>query len=158
MSYLVNQPGISEVLKGGIVSYQKATKISLLNISTEVLDKHTCESLRTSTAMAESIKEMTQSDIGVGITGIASPVKKGKGKPTGSLFIAIVFRGYIYQTEVLAKGSRIDIRLKAVHLCLEQILGIISNPSFISEAQILEKGMTTKGRRIRKYKIDECHF
>ena len=71
--YFTSIPGSSEFYLGSVVSYANSVKTQMLGVSPELLEKHGAVSREVGSAMAERIRVLTGSDLGIGITGIAGP-------------------------------------------------------------------------------------
>ncbi len=82
--------GSSAYFKGSIVSYSTEIKKSILSIPSEMVEKHTVVSEEVALSMAQNVKALLHSDIGIATTGVAGP-NKGEGEnEVGTVFIAIV--------------------------------------------------------------------
>ncbi|MCQ9208971.1 competence/damage-inducible protein A [Granulicatella seriolae] len=88
---LVEQSGISSVFKGGIVSYQRSAKESVLQVPKDLLDEFGMVSKECAHAMAENVRKLFDSDIAISFTGVAGP-EPLEGKEVGTVFIGIVDR------------------------------------------------------------------
>lgn len=86
---LVSVPGASSYFKGSIVSYSAATKISLLKVSKEVIEKHSVVSKEVAEQMAISARIQLHTDYAIAVTGNAGPTKDNNDKSVGVVFIAI---------------------------------------------------------------------
>jgi nicotinamide-nucleotide amidase len=86
---LVSVPGASSYFKGSIVSYSAATKISLLEVSKEVIAKHSVVSKEVAEQMAISARIQLNTDYAIAVTGNAGPTKDNNDKSIGIVFIAI---------------------------------------------------------------------
>jgi nicotinamide-nucleotide amidase len=86
---LVSVPGASSYFKGSIVSYSAATKISLLEVSKEVIEKHSVVSKEVAEQMAISARIQLHTDYAIAVTGNAGPTKDNTDKSVGVVFIAI---------------------------------------------------------------------
>lgn len=73
MSTLAAQAGISEVFRGGVVTYDIPTKGRLLKVDVEFAESCNAVSERTAREMAVGAAELLQSDIAVTTTGYATP-------------------------------------------------------------------------------------
>ena len=89
---LTDTPGSSEVFIGGIIAYNNSVKINQLKVSKNMIDQHGAVSSEVSIEMAQNIKKIFNSDIGISITGIAGPSGDSKNKNIGLVFIAIAFK------------------------------------------------------------------
>jgi len=86
---LTDVPGSSAFFERGAVTYSNQAKIDLLNVSVDIIGKHGAVSEETARAMAEGVRRMAKTDIGLSITGIAGPSGGTKEKPVGTVFIAV---------------------------------------------------------------------
>lgn len=86
---LTSVPGSSSYFLGSIVAYSDRLKTRLLEIPPSLLSDHGAVSGEVARAMAENIRRIAGSDIGVASTGIAGPSGASPEKPVG-----LVFTGY----------------------------------------------------------------
>ena len=84
-----NIPGSSDYFHLGLVTYSNQTKISQLNISADLLAAEGAVSEAVAKAMAVQVKQIAQTDFGIGITGIAGPGGGSPEKPVGLVYIAL---------------------------------------------------------------------
>lgn len=80
---ITNVPGSSEVFLGGVIAYSNDLKMKLLHVKENTLARHGAVSKPTAKEMAEGIRKLTGSDIGLAVTGIAGPGGAANGKPVG---------------------------------------------------------------------------
>ena len=78
---LTEIPGSSDVLDSAIVSYSNEAKLSLLNVSSDVLDTFGAVSIATAWSMAQGVLEATGADVAVAITGIDHMPKASRQLP-----------------------------------------------------------------------------
>jgi nicotinamide-nucleotide amidase len=86
---LTDVSGSSDYLERGLVTYSNKAKISLLDVPTEVIEKHGAVSEETARLMAEGIRKLAGTDFGLSSTGIAGPTGGSKEKPVGTVYIAL---------------------------------------------------------------------
>ncbi|QBD76586.1 nicotinamide-nucleotide amidohydrolase family protein [Ktedonosporobacter rubrisoli] len=72
---------------GGIVSYSTPLK-ERMGVPHETIEQYGVVSEETARAMAQAVRKFLDTDIGLGITGIAGPDKQ-EDKPVGTVYIAI---------------------------------------------------------------------
>lgn len=84
-------PGISSCLDRSLVTYSNRAKMEELGVSSETLEKHGAVSEETALEMAEGIRRVSGSDIGISVTGIAGPDGGTEEKPVGTTYIAFVY-------------------------------------------------------------------
>jgi nicotinamide-nucleotide amidase len=109
-SRLTDIPGISRVFDRAIISYSNESKINNLGVSEATLEKHGAVSAETACEMAEGVRRMSETDIGVSITGIAGPDGGTEEKPVGLVFIALSSEKGTRSKELRLWGSRARIR------------------------------------------------
>lgn len=82
-------PGASKYFKGSVVSYATETKIKLLGVDKELVNKHSVVSEEVAVAMARNAKQILDTDFAIATTGNAGPTKGDSNEPVGTVFIAI---------------------------------------------------------------------
>ncbi|MEW4354742.1 competence/damage-inducible protein A [Streptococcus pneumoniae] len=111
---LADQAGISQIFKGGFVTYSLEEKSKMLGIPKKDLETHGVVSAFTAEKMAEQARRLTDSDIGVSLTGVAGPDSL-EGHPAGTVFIGLSTERESLATLVTIAGrSRQDTRYIAV--------------------------------------------
>ena len=86
-STLTNVPGSSAYFRGGLVAYATEMKIEW-GVAPEIIERHGVVSGECAGDMARAVRERLQTDIGIGITGVAGPDPQD-GQPPGSIHIGI---------------------------------------------------------------------
>jgi PncC family amidohydrolase len=86
---ITNIPGSSDYFERGYVVYSNKSKIDLLGVSPELLQKHGAVSKQVAHAMAEGARSASEADFSVGVTGIAGPTRDDSAKPVGLVYIAV---------------------------------------------------------------------
>ncbi len=89
MARIVDIPGASAFLKGGMVTYATEIKEKVLHVPQEIIDKHSVVSIETAKAMAENIRKIFDTDFGVSVTGNAGPEKSDSEADLGTCIIGI---------------------------------------------------------------------
>lgn len=86
---LTNISGSSNFLERGIVAYSNAAKVELLKVDEDVIAKYGAVSLEVARQMAEGVKSISGTDIGLSVTGIMGPTGATPNKPVGLVYIGI---------------------------------------------------------------------
>jgi nicotinamide-nucleotide amidase len=86
---LVQIPGISTVLKGGVIAYANEIKNSMLGVTSETLLQYGAVSEQTAKEMATGVRSVCQSDFGLSVTGVAGPEGGSPEKPVGTVWIGV---------------------------------------------------------------------
>ncbi|WP_439444261.1 competence/damage-inducible protein A [Listeria aquatica] len=89
--------GVSEIFKGGMVTYQTEIKQALLGISPEVIEQEGVVSAACAKEMAEKIREKFGTQMGISFTGVAGPGEL-EGHPAGTVFIGLSVEGFPTET------------------------------------------------------------
>lgn len=89
-SALVSVPGASAYFKGSIIAYTAETKINLLEVSQETINKHSVVSKEVAVEMARGVKEKLQTNYAIAVTGNAGPTSDHNEQGIGVVYIALV--------------------------------------------------------------------
>jgi len=114
-------PGSSRYFILGIVAYSNQEKIKLLRVPSEILEKYGAVSKEVAEIMAKNIRKIAETDIGIGVTGIAGPKGGSPKKPVGLVYIAISARDKTEVKEYHFLGNRLEIKLKTSQEALDLI-------------------------------------
>lgn len=115
---LINVPGVSDVYKGGFVTYSNKAKRKSLGVKKTTLQKHGAVSKQTAEEMVKGAAFMTKADVTVAVTGIAGPDGGTEEKPVGLVYIACNVKGNVTVKEYRFKGNRDRVRESAVSAAL----------------------------------------
>ncbi|MBR3948012.1 MAG: competence/damage-inducible protein A [Clostridia bacterium] len=80
--------GASQIFHCGVISYSNEIKEKVLSVKKEHLTKYGAVSAVVAAEMAEGVRLLSSSSIGVSVTGEAGPTS-GDGKPVGLIYIAV---------------------------------------------------------------------
>ena len=124
-STLTDVPGSSAYVMGSVVSYSNDVKSRILHVAEETLAAHGAVSPETARAMAEGVRDLMQTDVGVGITGIAGPGGGSPEKPVGLVYIALSALGKTSVKKNVFSGVRAEIKRAAVNKTLAMVQEMI---------------------------------
>ena len=110
-STLTDVPGSSFYVMGSVVSYSN--------------DVFGAVSAETAHEMAEGVRNLIQTDIGVGITGITGPDGGSCEKPVGLVYIAVSTGAHITASKNNFPGTRAENKMMAVEKALTMIQSAI---------------------------------
>ena len=119
-------PGSSAFFSGGIIAYSNAVK-EQFGVSGKTLAHYGAVSVQTAREMASSIRDKMNSDIGIGITGIAGPGGSTKKKPVGLVYIALSTKKIEQVKQFIFNGRRSMIRRQACEKALDIIVDYLVN-------------------------------
>ena len=83
-------PGASSYFKGGLVTYATETKISLLGIDSNLIEKYSVVSKEVAQEMAQSVQRILKTDFAIATTGNAGPLKGDSDVEVGTVFISVI--------------------------------------------------------------------
>lgn len=112
-------PGSSGYFLLGMVTYANSAKIKVLNVPEETLVLHGAVSADTASAMAEGVRLLAGSDLGLATTGIAGPDGGTPAKPVGTVFIALADAAGCSVSCYCFNGSRHEVREATVVAALQ---------------------------------------
>jgi nicotinamide-nucleotide amidase len=125
---LTERPGSSEYFAGGVVAYSNETKVELLAVDPELIDRYGAVSVEVAEAMADGALERFGADTAASITGIAGPGGGTETKPVGYVCWCVkTVDGRSLVRDVRLPGGRADVRDRsttvAMHLLRRLLLG-----------------------------------
>lgn len=118
---LVDVPGASKVLRGGLVTYQTDTKTLLADVPAPLIEEQGVVSAEVAQAMAAGTRAKLGVDIAVSATGMASPGEAGD-PPAGTVFVGVSTSAHTYAIPLQLTGSRAEIRRQTVREALQALL------------------------------------
>ena len=108
---LTETPGASAYLRGGLVVYSNEAKSSLAGVPAALIDEYGAVSEEVALALADGVRTVLGSDVGVGVTGIAGPGGGTEEKPVGLVWCAVTLsNGERAVRKLQLPGSRQVIR------------------------------------------------
>ena len=85
----------------------------MAGVDAELIKEHGVVSSRVSEAMAETVRDSLNADVGVGITGVAGP-GPSEGIPAGTVYVGVSFNGVTHSTKMLFPPNRPLVKRRAV--------------------------------------------
>ncbi len=102
--------GASEIFNESYVTYANASKERILGVKHETIEEYGVVSHDVAKQMAEGVRLLSGSDIGVGITGIAGPGGATDKKPVGLVYAAVSTKDGTEVRELHLTGGRDRVR------------------------------------------------
>ncbi|NNG11192.1 MAG: nicotinamide-nucleotide amidohydrolase family protein, partial [Arenibacter sp.] len=118
---ITKMPGASAYFKGSVVSYATQTKIEVLHVSPETIDKFSVVSAEVAVEMATNLKNLLKTDFAIATTGNAGPTKGDSDAEVGTVFIALVSPNATVVERFLMGSQRERIVQKAVNKAFEML-------------------------------------
>ena len=117
---LVDGPGASRVVRGGLITYQTDTKSLLAGVDAGLIETHGVVSAEVARAMAAGARDALHADIAVSATGMASPGEIGD-PPAGTVFVGLASAAGVQAVELHLTGDRQAVRQQTVDAAIKLI-------------------------------------
>lgn len=118
---LTDVPGSSAYFIGGVAAYSNEVKKAILGVAPEVIDLHGAVSKETAVAMAEGVRNLIHTSLGLAVTGIAGPDGDTPTKPIGLVYIALASAGGTSYRKFHFPGNRLAVRMGTVNAALNMV-------------------------------------
>jgi nicotinamide-nucleotide amidase len=134
---LTDVAGSSKYFIEGAITYANESKIKSLNVAPEIIEKHGAVSAEAAEAMALGMREKSQTDYAVSVTGIAGPSGGSDEKPVGTVFVGYSDAEQTKSIKVILPGDRFLIRWRASQTALDYLRRqIIKNRPFQTQTRL----------------------
>jgi len=118
---LTNIAGSSDYFDRGVVVYSNRAKVEILHIPEELLASAGAVSAPVAEKMAEGVRQISQSTLGLGVTGIAGPGGGSEEKPVGMVFIALSSPKGTISKKYQFWGDRGQIKIITAHTAMDWV-------------------------------------
>ena len=126
---LTNISGSSKYFERGVISYSNASKVEILKVNEDTIAEYGAVSLEVARQMAEGIKSISGTDIGISITGIMGPTGASADKPLGLVFIGLCDDKVCTAKKMIFGEDRLLNKQRTIQAALDMIrrylLGIV---------------------------------
>lgn len=125
-SIIVNVPGASDVVDMGFVTYSNDSKVKLLGVDPETIEKYGVVSESVAEQMAKGAATVSGAAVAVGISGIAGPGGGSEQKPEGTVCFGFYIDGKT-RAERICFGAvgRQRVRELSCEHAIERLLGML---------------------------------
>ena len=118
VSSLVDVPGASAVVRGGVVAYATDVKRDVLGVDDALLAERGAVDPDVARQMASGVRDLLGADVGISTTGVAGPEPQD-GRPVGTVYVAVVTPENERVSALTLSGSRSSVRKAATSAALE---------------------------------------
>ena len=119
-------PGSSLYFSGGVLAYGNSAKISLLGVPPGLIAARGAVSREVALAMGEGVLSLFRADLAVAVTGVAGPGGGSRGKPVGTVWVAVVTPGGVRNAHRFRfPGGREAVRREAVRASLGAAIRVL---------------------------------
>ena len=127
ISSIINNPGASQFVHEGLVSYSNSSKQKRLNVGEAELIKQGAVSSVVAYQMAKSLLMTGECNVSISTTGIAGPKSDDTEKPVGLAYIAVGTKTGVHTYKHLFKGDREEITETAKNTALFLAIKLLKN-------------------------------
>jgi len=125
-SAITSIPGSSLYFSGGVLAYGNSAKISLLGVPPALIAARGAVSREVAVAMADGVLSIFRADLAIAVTGVAGPGGGSRGKPVGTVWVAIVSPGGVrYAHRFRFSGGREAVRRETVKASLGAAIDVL---------------------------------
>jgi nicotinamide-nucleotide amidase len=128
---LTSVSGSSNYFQGGVVAYSNRSKVDLLQVHQEILERHGAVSDETVREMARGVKDRVKTDFGLAVTGIAGPEGGSREKPVGTVHIGLATGKEILSGKYKFWGDRQKVKLNASMMALDWVRRYLNGDPFL---------------------------
>ena len=125
-SRLTDIAGSSNYVKGSIVCYSNEVKNKILHVDADTLNNFGAVSEQTARQMSANVRKIINTDIGVGVTGIAGPGGGTADKPVGTVYISVSNADKTFVKLFNFNGTRTEIKNQSCDAALTMIKEFIN--------------------------------
>ena len=118
---LVEVPGASTVVRGGVVAYAPQVKVDVLGVEADVVATRGTVDPQTARQMAVRARDLLGADWGVSTTGVAGP-EPSEGKPIGTVHVGVAGPDGVDVIDLALSGPRREIRDRTVADALSHLV------------------------------------
>lgn len=124
---IVNVTNASKVLDMSFVTYANEAKMKLLGVKADTILSNGVVSEEVAYEMAEGVARVAESEVGVGITGVAGPGGGTEKKPVGMVCFGFSINGQVTTfTQQFGEIGRNQVRKSSVEFVLSTLLDLIN--------------------------------
>lgn len=115
-SQIVSISGSSDCFNCGIVCYSNEMKEQILGIKETTLSEFGAVSPQVAKQMAQNVRKISKSDVGISTTGIAGPTGGDSNKPVGLVYVGISTSNHTSVYKLLLSKGQPNERQKIRHI------------------------------------------
>jgi nicotinamide-nucleotide amidase len=133
---LTERPGSSAYFAGGVVAYSNEAKVNIVGVAAALIERFGAVSVEVAEALADGALERFESDIGIGLTGIAGPDGGTDEKPVGLVCFSVASRdGTRITRSARLPGSRADIRDRSTTVAMHLLRRLLQGEADVATAR-----------------------
>ena len=125
-SLLTSVSGSSAYFDRGYIAYSNQAKVDMLSVNPSILTQFGAVSEQTAQAMVKGVAELSNSDVGVSITGIAGPTGGTQDKPVGMVCFGFYIKSTYFTNTQYFTGDRVTVTASSVDFVIQTLVDELS--------------------------------
>lgn len=118
---LTNISGSSKFFERGVVSYSNGSKVEILKVDEDLISEQGAVSSEVAMQMAEGVRSISGTDIGLSITGILGPTGGSPNKPVGLVYFGLCDENLCTSKKMIFGDDRILNKQRATQAALDLV-------------------------------------
>ncbi len=128
---LTSISGSSLYFERGLIVYSNVSKVEMLGVTQHTIDSYGVVSDQVVREMAEGVKKIAKTDMGLAVTGIAGPLGGSEHTPVGTVFIGLSVNGKILSGQYCFSGDRDKVKHNTSEMALDWVRRYLNGYPFI---------------------------
>ncbi len=129
---ITNVPGSSTYFDQSMVTYSETAKVLLLSVPPELIAQHGVVSAQVAEAMVRGLQRENQTRVLLAVTGLVGPTGGSPEKPTGTVYIALLYDKGFRVERIQLRGERQEIKLAAAYTALDWLRRAMIDDAFFA--------------------------
>ncbi len=128
---LTNVAGSSEYFQGGVVAYSNQSKVDLLAVRGDTLERYGAVSDPVAQEMAKGVRSRFGTDLGLSVTGVAGPAGGTPQKPVGTVHVGLAHGAHVLSGQYRFWGSRVQVKRQSATMALDWVRRYLNGDPFL---------------------------
>ncbi len=118
---LTQVPGSSDYFERSIVVYSNAAKIQMCGVPEALISSRGAVSAQVAESLAQGVRQVSGTTLGLGITGIAGPSGGSEEKPVGTVLIALASPKGTASKRYQLSGDRNQVQTLSAYIAIDWV-------------------------------------
>ena len=105
---IIKISGVSDIFKGGVVTYSDQVKIDILKVPKQEIQKYGVVSENIAFLMAKNSKELFKTSLSLATTGNVGPLSSDDRSKVGEIYICLIYNEKVLHKKLNLKASRVE--------------------------------------------------
>jgi PncC family amidohydrolase len=116
---ITDVPGSSAYYQGSITAYSNEVKERVLHVRRDTLERYGAVSEQAAQEMAQGVRDVLRTDVGLAVTGIAGPDGGTPEKPVGLVYVALAAPDGAWVERYVWDGDRWENKARSAEAALD---------------------------------------